>query len=413
MDIKEKNELIEVIKTDIKNVASLEAKGQFEEAKKMHSELEGKLTKSLEGMVSKEDFDKAENELKKSIKAFEDKTAKNVTFEGALMDNLTKSQNDLGELRKGALKSVSLDIYKDPGTLTTVNSIVGSNTVAGQFAIFNNREIVPIARRSRHIREVFGMGATDDAVYPYLRETPKEGAVAVQNPEGAAKAQTEYQFTLVNATESTIAHWQKIGRQTLSNVRGLASFIQTTMISDLLLKEDADLLFANGTNGAVLGVFSAPLTDADIVAGFTTINPNLYDCIAAVAATLAAREYIASAAMVNPVDYWKMVIEKDQDERYQQNVLFDAASSMLYVFGIPVIATTAIPAGGLGVADGRYVMPLQREGISLRFFDQDEDNVQRNLITVRAEERILNVVRRSDAFYFDTIANTKAAIATT
>jgi hypothetical protein len=110
----------------------------------------------------------------------------------------------------------------------------------------------------------FGMGATDDAVYPYLRETPKEGAVAVQNPEGAAKAQTEYQFTLVNATESTIAHWQKIGRQTLSNVRGLASFIQTTMISDLLLKEDADLLFANGTNGAVLGVFSAPLTDADI-----------------------------------------------------------------------------------------------------------------------------------------------------
>jgi hypothetical protein len=159
MDIKEKNELIEVIKTDIKNVASLEAKGQFEEAKKMHSELEGKLTKSLEGMVSKEDFDKAENELKKSIKAFEDKTAKNVTFEGALMDNLTKSQNDLGELRKGALKSVSLDIYKDPGTLTTVNSIVGSNTVAGQFAIFNNREIVPIARRSRHIREVFRNGS--------------------------------------------------------------------------------------------------------------------------------------------------------------------------------------------------------------------------------------------------------------
>jgi hypothetical protein len=97
MDIKEKNELIEVIKTDIKNVASLEAKGQFEEAKKMHSELEGKLTKSLEGMVSKEDFDKAENELKKSIKAFEDKTAKNVTFEGALWwKSLADKQRESG-----------------------------------------------------------------------------------------------------------------------------------------------------------------------------------------------------------------------------------------------------------------------------------------------------------------------------
>ena len=413
MDIKEKNELIEVIKTDIKNVASLEAKGQFEEAKKMHVELEDKLSKSMEGMVSKEDFDKAENELKKSIKAFEDKTARSVTFEGALYDTLTKSQNDLGELRKGSLKSVSLDLYKTPGTFTTVDSITGSDTAQGQFAIFNNREIVPIARRNRHIREIFGMGATDEAVYPYLRETPKEGAVAVQNPEGAVKAQTEYQFELISATESTIAHFQKIGRQTLSNVRGLGSFIQTTMIQDLLLKEDADLLFADGTNGAVLGVFSAPLTDANIVAGFVTVNPNLYDCIAAVAATLAAREYIASAAMVNPVDYWKMVIEKDQDERYQQNVLFDAASSMLYVFGIPVIATTAVTAGNLGVVDGRYVMPLQREGISLRFFDQDEDNVQRNLITARVEERLINVVRRSDAFYYDTIANTKVAITTT
>jgi hypothetical protein len=40
----------------------------------------------------------------------------------------------------------------------------------------------------------------------------------------------------------------------------------------------------------------------------------------------------------------------------------------------------------------------------LRFFDQDDKNVQENLITARIEERILQAVYRTDAFIGGSIA---------
>jgi HK97 family phage major capsid protein len=178
------------------------------------------------------------------------------------------------------------------------------------------------------------------------------------------------------------------------------------------LKEDQQLLFGTGANGQVQGFFGS---SASGMSGFdlTTVNPNLYDLIAACAAKLAKIDYNANFALVNPVDYWKMVIEKDKDERYQNNVIFDSAMSTLYVFGIPTVATTAVPVGNLGIGDSSYVMPMQREGISLRFAEEDDKNFQQNLVTARVEERILQAVLRNDAFVYGSIATGKNAITAT
>jgi len=246
------------------------------------------------------------------------------------------------------------------------------------------------------------MGATDQEVYPYLCETPKEGVFGVQNPEGSAKPQVEYKAELKTAVESTIAAWQKIGRQTLTNVRGLSSFIQMVMVADLLIKEDDELLNGTGSNGRVQGFLQS--ASAPTAFGLTIPSPQIYDVIAGSAAKLAGLNYTANFALVNPVDYWRMVTLKDQENAYLQNIIYNASSSSLNVFGIPVFPTTAITAGNFVVGDSRYVMPMQREGISLRFFDQDDKNVQENLITARIEERILQAVYRTDAFIGGSIA---------
>jgi hypothetical protein len=409
--VKEKTELIDIIKSDIANIAKKEAEGAKGEVSELVKSLETKVEKSLEGLVSKEDFDKMENAFKKSLSDYEAKVTKEMTLDAVLCEGITKSLDSLKSLQSGNIKNAGIDIQKDPAILTAATSL-GATSAANAFAVNNNQMIVPIARRARHIREIVGMGSTDEAVFPYLRETAKEGAINVQNPEGSDKAQIEYKSELVFATESTIAAFQKIGRQTLSNVRGLSSFIQLQMVKDLLIKEDQQLLFGTGANGQVLGFFggsASGMTGFDLV----TPNPNLYDVIAACAAKLAKIDYNANFALVNPVDYWKMVIEKDKDERYQNNVIFDSAMSTLYVFGIPTVASTAVTAGNLGVGDSSYVMPMQREGISLRFFEEDEKNVQQNLITARVEERILQAVLRNDAFVYGSIATAKTAIAST
>ena len=351
-----------------------------------------------------------ENEFKKSLKQYEDKQVKDLSLNAILSDAIVKSMDDLKNFEKGVTKSAIIDIQKDPAILTSATSL-GATSNANAYAVNNNQLIVPLARRARHIREIVGMTATDQAVFPYLRETPKEGAVDVQNGEGTTKAQIEYKSDLVFATESTIAAFLKIGRQTLSNVRGLSAFIQLQMVKDLLLKEDQQLLFGTGANGQVQGFFG---TSASGVTGFdlATVNPNLYDVIAGCASKLAKVDYIANFALVNPVDYWKMVIEKDKDERYQNNVIFDSALSTLFVFGIPVVASTAIPVGNVGVGDSNYVMPMQREGITLRFSEEDDKNFQQNLVTARVEERILQAVLRTDAFIYGSITDAKNALAT-
>lgn len=402
METKEKFELVELIKNDINTIAKKEAEGAKAEAANLYKSLEEKIGKSLDGFVTKEAFDKAENDLKKAMNAYEAGAAKDVTFSAALAEEITKSLDSMNALKSGRTKSAEIYIQKDPAIMTSTNSITGSDTASGRFAINNNQTIVPIARRQTYIRQIIGMGATDQEVYPYLRETAKEGAFGVQNPEGSAKPQVEYKAELVTAVESTIAAWQKIGRQTLSNVRGLSSFIQLVMVADLMIKEDDELLNGTGSNGRVQGFLQG--ASAPSAFGLTIASPQIYDVIAGSAAKLSALDYTANFALVNPVDYWKMVTLKQDDKAYLQNVIYNASASSLNVFGIPVFPTTAITAGNYVVGDSRYVMPMQREGISLRFFEQDDKNVQENLITARIEERILQAVYRPNAFVGGSIA---------
>lgn len=408
METKEKFELVELIKQDINTIARKEAEGAKAEVTELYKGLESKIEKSLDGFVTKEAFDKAENDLKKALTAYNDKASKEVSFSASLAEEITKGMDSLNTLKSGRSKSAEIFIQKDPAIMTATNSITGSDSNAGRFAINNNETIVPLARRQTHIRQIIGLGATDQEVYPYLRETAKEGAFGVQNPEGSAKAQVEYKAELITAVESTIAAWQKIGRQTLSNVRGLSSFIQLVMVADLLIKEDDELLNGTGSNGRVQGFLQSASAPSSF--GLTISAPQTYDVIAGSAAKLAALDYNANFALVNPVDYWKMVTLKDQENAYLQNIIFNSAVNALFVFGIPVYSTTAISAGNFVVGDSRYVMPMQREGISLRFFDQDDKNVQENLITARIEERILQAVYRPNAFVGGSIATAVAAL---
>lgn|GEM_PF-1644345 len=409
MDIKEKNEFLEVIKGKITEIAKAEATASVADIAKANKEAQDMIEKVLGDKISKADFDKMEGAFKKQLTELENKNTKELSFNGIFIEKHAKQIDEFKAMADGKLKSITMDIEKTPGVFTAVNSLGGASAAAN-FAINNNEMIVPIARRRTHIRNIIGMGTTDQSVFPYLRETPKEGAVGTQNPEGAAKAQVEYKASLVYATEETIAAFQLTGRQTLTNVRGLSTFLNMVMLKDLMIKEDGQLLAGTGADGQILGFTVGALTATNIPASFKKVTPTVYDAIAAAAATLSAREYTANFCIVNPLTYWDMLTLKDNDGRYQQNVIFDAQASILYVFGIPVIASTAVAAGEMVVGDSTHVMPMQREGITLRFSEEDGTNFQSNLVTARVEERILQAVLRSDAFFADTITDVTTAI---
>jgi len=112
-------------------------------------------------------------------------------------------------------------------------------------------------------------------------------------------------------------------------------------------------------------------------------------------------EYQASAIMLNPEDYYIMLVEKDNENRYYFPDAVRFGGQPPRVAGVPVITNTAVTADDFIVGDFNLGATMAlREGVSLQFFEQDQDNVIKNLVTVRVEERLALPIHNPNAFVY-------------
>ena len=407
------------IAADTKKIIEAERQGLTDQVKDLEKGIQAKvdaklveLSKSSEEI--KNSIEKSETEFKKQIAMLENNQVKDVSLPAMLTKALQDSKEDLEKMSRGDLGGrMTVELIKDAGTMTTANSFVGvagnaAPTSAEIFAINNNKLFEPIARRQVHLRSIYGMGISDDSVFPYNEEKAKEGSVGVQNPEGSAKSAYENQFQLKIANSSTIAAVQIVGKQTLRNVRGLATLVQALMLNDLMIKEDDEILNGTNTNGRTQGI--VPGATAPTTLDLKIADANNYDVVAAIAAQLAVVDVMMDHILISPLDYWALVTAKDAEKRYLQQVVFDPRASQLYIFGIPVFPTTAITAGNFVGGASRFAMPMQYNGVSLRIDEAGQTNVKNNTVIIRVEEEIIQAVTKPSAFYAGTFAAAKAAM---
>ena len=113
---------------------------------------------------------------------------------------------------------------------------------------------------------------------------------------------------------------------------------------------------------------------------------------------------------MNPADVYGIKALKATDGDYLKRINF-TADGRLIVDGIPVAVSTAMTAGSFMVGElSRAAIMYQREGLSARFYDQDQDNAILNLVTVVIEERIALAKPYQNAVFFDTFADVTTAI---
>jgi HK97 family phage major capsid protein len=76
---------------------------------------------------------------------------------------------------------------------------------------------------------------------------------------------------------------------------------------------------------------------------------------------------------------------------------------------VPIIANTAVTLGDFLVGDfASGVQLFDRLQANIRFFEQDEDNATKNLVTVVAEERLALPIYRPTAFIYGNFATALA-----
>lgn len=253
---------------------------------------------------------------------------------------------------------------------------------------------VPLAMRN--LLTTTSIGATNSI--DYVIDTWTLNADYQLN-EGDKKAESGVAYTVKTANVRTIAHFVKISRQMAADVPGIMASIDNRLRYGVLLKEDKELLYGDGTPGKILGIM--PQAQA-MVGGGGTATTVLDDLLLGII-QVANNGYVPTDIVMNAADYGGIVGLKTLQGAY----LFPGppvGSVGNRVWGLPVTTTPNIVKGEYLVGSFPANAELfDRETVTVDIAYENEDDFVKNLVTIRAEERIAFAVYAPNAFVKGTI----------
>lgn len=203
-------------------------------------------------------------------------------------------------------------------------------------------------------------------------------AAAAQAGEAAAKAEQEIDTTLIESPISTIAVHAGVSTQAASDDAILLGSVSSLLQSTLAVKAESVLVTGSGTNGEPLGL----ALQSSLFAGTAD---RLVDKIGECSATMVNNGYAPGLVLLNPLDWFEIQRERASDGHYLTGN--PAAPMAASLWGLSVVSTPAVVAGGAYVIDPRWVHILDRMSIAV-VMGHANDDFTKNIIRVLVEVRI-------------------------
>ena len=357
--------------------------------------------------VKKDEADKKNQEALDSLIANGQKRdTKSATFNDALGEALEQKKEDLKSYGKKR-NQINIDI-KTVGDMGSGNlTTSGTETFAGNTFLGVGRKPYNVA----HIRDILSVQPiTTDSAYVIRDSGGEGGPTAVQM--GAAKPQTDRDYVKLIAPVTKIAHYFKIPEEMLSDNSWLQNEISGIGLEELLAKEDDLILNQVGAAGLFAGLTTATNSTAWAAPGSLALGidqANNYDVLVAGWTQARNAKVSPNYILCHPSDYARMVLSKATTGEY----VFGAPNvSIPNVFGIPIIPHTAMTSDKFLIGDFSKVKLGQREGVSVRLYDQNEDDAIKNMVTVVIEERVTVVAGRADYLYYGDFSDSRTALET-
>lgn len=247
--------------------------------------------------------------------------------------------------------------------------------------------VIPGAFRQLSVMPTVMQGSASSNIIYYSKELAYTNAAAV-TAEGVAKPESTLTFEEVNVAVKTIPTYLRVSKQALDDSTFLASYIErrlrhgvNTSVENYVINDATDGWLAVGNN-----TVTSPLLTIDL---FGLANKMKMEVIGA--------DYEPSYFYMNPADWGNAETERRASG---DNAFVAASGAVSYVnngltpllWGLPVVLSNNIPAGTIICKSSEADMYANRESTVVEMFEQDGDNVTKNLITVRAETRGANLV---------------------
>ena len=279
---------------------------------------------------------------------------------------------------------------------TTVQSSPTGAVV--DYATTYDRNVVEAARTPLVIRDLFGAETISGSTLVYLVEGAIEDAPAA-TAEGNEKPQVHFADpTPKTVVLSKIACHIKESDEYINDYPFLASAINGRLLYELGLVEQNTLVSSlTGTSGIQTDTTS--WTAASTAAGIADL---LLDAAMDVQASSG---FAADAIVLNPAVWYTLRVGKDSDNRYYGGGYF-GEQTIPNLWGIPVCVTTAVTASQIIVGAFKTCgSVVSNGGVSVEAANTNEDDFVKNLMTIRAEERLALAVRRPVGFKLVTKAS--------
>jgi len=222
--------------------------------------------------------------------------------------------------------------------------------------------------------------------YVIYRETGGEGSISAQTP-GVAKTQKDYDFTAVTFNAAYIAGYARYAKQMAQDLPFLASSLPTMLRRDYFKAEN--LNFYTALAAAATASTTAKTVDVE----------QIIDDMG----TLESTDYMVNGIVLNPKDWASIAMTKPND--YSLPGIVQFVNGKLTINGIPVYKASWIPVDKYLIGDWSYAKKVVVDGLAVEFFEQDADNVTKNLITARIESRTVLGIDMPAAFILGDFGN--------
>ncbi|EPY2901186.1 phage major capsid protein [Cronobacter sakazakii] len=392
----EVNEILKKVSASIE-----EATGKFnakaEEALK-EAQKTGKLSAETKETVDKmaSEFNalkEAEKTLKAALGELEQQVAQ------MPLANAAKVVETVGQtvINSEALKAFAASIEGGKRVSVPVNAALISTDVATGVVEPQRLPGIDTAPKQRlFIRDLIAPGRTSAPAIFWVQQTGFTNAAKVV-PEGTAKPYSDIQFATQITPVTTIAHMFKASKQILDDFAQLQSTIDAEMRYGLKYVEEQEILFGDGTGAHLKGI--VPQASA-FSAAFEVEKQNGIDVLRLAMLQAQLARFPASGHVLHFIDWAKIELTKDSLGRY---ILANpAALSGPTLWGLPVVATEAAAFQGkfLTGAFNAAAQLFDREDANVVISTENADDFEKNMISIRCEERLALAVKRPEAFIY-------------
>lgn len=282
-------------------------------------------------------------------------------------------QHEIAEIIKQNYDSIKSESFKEPlraklGTMTLADNLTGTSRIS-----YVDNGFMRSIKSNPRLLELFNIipTATGNVTFPRGNDPVGEGSFGAQS-EGAAKAEVDYDVTMVNTAVPFIAGRAKVSRQMLQDLPFLQAYLSMSLMED----------FNQAVNTRFLNTIASNST---AFSGAGTLTAERF--VQAIGQHGALGLGQANIILTTWTGWTQMLNTKPSDFSTPAGTSVDASGN-IRIAGVQVVPHIQVTAGRFYAINTDAFAVAQASPFQIRSTEFNSDDFDKNLISYRAEARL-------------------------